>query len=195
MCGRYVLYSDSEYDELRSIVAETENSLNFKPGEIFPTDTAPAVVGNKLKFFRWGFYTYDSKLIVNARGETVDSKPSFKKSFLGKRCLIPANAYLEWKKESSGKVKYEIGLIERKLFFMAGLYNTFIDKHSNTFTGFVIITTTANEKASQIHDRMPVILEPGQEKFWIDEKVNDINLLKSIIKPYDSSKTVYKTAQ
>lgn len=194
MCGRFVLYTDNEYEELKNIVAETEENLNLKSGEIFPTDTIPVVVEDKLELLKWGFYTFDKKLIINARSETVEAKPMFRSSFLKKRCLIPASSYFEWKKESQGKVKYEIGLNKRPLFFMAGVYNTFVDKSNNTFTGFVIITTPPNEKLSEIHNRMPAILESGQEKLWLDGTVTDTGLLKSILKPYSPTETIYKTA-
>lgn len=184
MCGRYLLNTDAEYNELMNIVKDVEKNIQSKSGEVFPTDTAPVIIRDRLTFAKWGFYTYDSKLIINARSETIDTKPMFKKSFFLKRCLVPANFYFEWKKESPNKVKYKMGLSQRSLFFMAGLYSTFVGKDTDPFTGFVIITTSANETASQIHHRMPVILEPGSEKLWLDEKNQNLESLRKMLKPY-----------
>ncbi len=194
MCGRYVLYSDNEYEEIKDIVTETEKEISLKVGEVFPTNTVPVIVENRLQLLKWGFYTYDKKLIINARSETLDSKPMFKNAFFGKRCLIPATAYFEWKNEPSGKIKYEISPTNRSLFFMAGLYNIFQDKNNNVFTGFVIITTPANKITSQIHHRMPAILERGQEKLWLDKSITDTALLKQILKPYSDEYTRFQVA-
>lgn len=195
MCGRYVLYSDNEFEELKEIVAETEKEINLKVGEVFPTNTVPVVVENRIQLLKWGFYTYDKKLIINARSETVESKPMFKNAFYGKRCLIPATSYFEWKKESSGKTKYEISPANRSLFFMAGLYNTFRDNNNNVFDGFVIITTPANKTTSEIHSRMPAILERGEEKLWLDKNITDTTLLKQILKPYSDESILCQVAQ
>ncbi|NLD46767.1 MAG: SOS response-associated peptidase [Clostridiaceae bacterium] len=184
MCGRFLICTDDEYREISDIVSEVEENLSFKPGEIFPTNTAPVIVKDRLTFLKWGFYTYDNKLIINARSETIETKPMFRKSFWEKRCLIPANSYFEWKKDKDKKIKYEISVPQRKLFFMAGLYNTFLDKNNNSFTGFVIITTSADESISHIHDRMPAIIEPGLEKLWLSNKSDDSSKLKDMLKPY-----------
>ncbi|TYQ14946.1 UNVERIFIED_CONTAM: putative SOS response-associated peptidase YedK [Acetivibrio alkalicellulosi] len=192
MCGRYVIYSDSEYEELQNIVSDTEKNLSCKSGEIYPTDKAPVIINNRLTSLNWGFYTYDSMLIINARSETVDSKPMFKTAFVKRRCLIPANSYFEWKKEHDTKIKYEIGLTKKSLFFMAGLYSVFSDKKNNRYIGFVIITTQANDNLSHIHTRMPVIIEPGYQKTWLDNTTNDSSILKNILKPYNSNMTTFK---
>lgn len=190
MCGRFLICTDDEYKEFSNIVSEVEESINFKPGEIFPTNTAPVIVQDRLTFLKWGFYTYDNKLVINARSETIETRPMFRKPFLEKRCLIPANSYFEWKKENDKKIKYEISVPQRNIFFMAGLYNTFIDKNNNTFTGFVIITTSADNSITHIHDRMPAIIEPGLEKLWLSDRTDSPSELKDMLKPF--SKVIFK---
>lgn len=190
MCGRFLICTDDEYKEYSNIVSEVEESISFKPGEIFPTNTAPVIVQDRLTFLKWGFYTYDNKLVINARSETIETRPMFRKPFLEKRCLIPANSYFEWKKEKDKKIKYEISVPQRNIFYMAGLYNTFTDKNNNTFTGFVIITTSADKSISHIHDRMPAIIEPGLEKFWLSDRSVSPSELKDMLKPF--SRVIFK---
>lgn len=194
MCGRYVVFTDSEYDEIQSIIDEVskeyKTSENVAKGEVFPTDIAPVIYEHKgksiLTSMKWSYGQYSGRPIINARTETINSKSMFQNSFHQRRCLIPANAYFEWKKEedTKKKTKFKIFVPQCEMFFMAGIYNVFKDNTGNQYTGYAIITTSANQTTASVHDRMPVIIEPGSEKLWIGQSTENIDCLIDMLKPY-----------
>jgi putative SOS response-associated peptidase YedK len=199
MCGRYVILTEEENIEIKEIINEinerfkTENNSKpiYKSGEIFPTDNVPIITGDGtskkvVNLFKWGFpnFKQTSGVIINARCETLEERPTFKNIFHSKRCLVPASGFYEWKKTEDKKEKYLIRTGNQELFYMAGLYNTFKDKNGNPFTGFVIITTEANEKMSEIHNRMPIIFERKDIENWLDNKIKDLTEIKKLLKPY-----------
>ena len=128
MCGRYVALTDTEYEEIQSIIDEVSkeytNAENITKGEVFPTNIAPVICEDKGKIvltaMKWSYGQYSGRPIINARGETINSKSMFQSSFYQRRCLIPANAYFEWKKEegSKKKTKFEIFVPQNKIFFI-----------------------------------------------------------------------------
>lgn len=156
MCGRYVISFDDDIDAkeiIRMLNEEYKNNVpKYKIGEIFPSDAVPIIISNldnkrNAFIFKWGFPGYSGNdLIINARCETLSQKPMFKNLLQSNPCLIPASGFYEWKKEDNKKVKYLIKPQTSNFFYMAGLYNQFIDKTGNTFKSFVIITTNANEE-------------------------------------------------
>lgn len=186
MCGRYVLLSELQEILLRYDVEESDVS-NFNSGEIFPGNFAPVLVSSNsksLKLFKWGLSFKGGKsLIINARGETITEKPMFKNSFYHRRCIIPINAFFEWKKAESKKIKHIINVNNQNISSLAGIYNISVEEKNNPVWSFAIITTSPNSKMSQIHDRMPVILRPEDEGLWLDSNTDSIKL-KSLIVPF-----------
>jgi putative SOS response-associated peptidase YedK len=121
--------------------------------------------------------------MINARGETVDQKPSFRKAFASRRCLIPADGYFEWQKTSDGKQPYLIELAAAGVFAMAGLWeeNRKAIGDGTTLLSCTVITTEANRTTGQVHDRMPVILDPDQYDRWLDPGFRDTETLKGML--------------
>jgi len=179
MCGRYAVFTEEENEELREIInginerykndaSKTGNTteLNLmKTGEIFPTNIAPVITGHLedkrvVNLFKWGFphYMKSSAVIINARCETLQEKPTFRKLLTNGRCLVPASGFYEWKSIDQHKEKYLIRPTGKELMYFAGLYNNFIDKNGIPFTSFVIITTDVNKQMTQMNTRMPLIL-------------------------------------
>ena len=197
MCGRFMLLSEGENSEIDEIIRNISEkyknqSLVVKRGDIYPTDLAPVVTkqnnDKNFQLFKWGFPLYKGKnsLLINARGETLEEKITFKDLLRTKRCVIPASAFYEWKPMGKNKNKYLIKPQAKDCFYMAGLYNTFIDLNDQPITCFVIITTAANEQMSSVHDRMPVIFsKPEETEIWMDNSFYDFKLLKSLIRPYE----------
>jgi len=193
MCGRYVAFTDNEYEEIQSVIDEVAEKFktaeNIARGEVFPTNIAPVICEESgkvvLTAMKWSYGEYSGRPIINARGETINSKNMFKNSFHKRRCLIPAKAYFEWKKEEGAKkkTKFEISIPQSKIFFMAGIYNVFKDKNGKPYIGYAIITTSPNETTAFVHDRMPVIIEPGMEKLWLRQSDN-IETLIDMLKHY-----------
>jgi len=178
MCGRFTLTVDP---------AELQDSFG---GAIFPAKFAPrfniapsqpilAVPNDGAKtadFFIWGLIPMWAKdpsignRLINARGETVAEKPSFRGSFKYKRCLILADGFYEWKANPGQKTKtpYFIHMKDRKPFAFAGLWDSWEGPDGSNIKTCTIITTEPNELMQPIHNRMPVILHPRNYEKWLD---------------------------
>ena len=101
--------------------------------------------------------------------ETVDTKPVFREAFKRRRCLVPIEAFFEWKKLGpKEKQPYAIALADRGLMALAGLWDTWHSPAQETLRSFTIITTTP--LCAQVHNRMPVILPPETWATWLDRK-------------------------
>jgi putative SOS response-associated peptidase YedK len=123
--------------------------------------------------------------MINARGETVDSKPSFRRAFASRRCLIPTDGYYEWKKVAGGKQPYLIEPNDGGILAMAGLWeeNCRIAEDGTPIRTCTIITTDANQTTSKVHNRMPVILSLRDHEQWLDPGFRDTETLKALLAP------------
>lgn len=199
MCGRYSIATEEENIEIREIINEVnerfkEDAFKVKTGEISPTDMVPIIAsagcGQKaVNLCKWGFPNFKqaSGVIINSRSETLAEKPTFRKILHSHRCLVPSSGFYEWKAMEGKKEKYLIRTSNQNFFYMAGLYNSFIDKNGNPFTGFVIITTEANEQMSYLHNRMPLILDGLAADSWLFEEALDLGSNSTILAPYRNS--------
>jgi putative SOS response-associated peptidase YedK len=120
--------------------------------------------------------------MINARSESLSEKKSYKPLLKNKRCGIVSNGFYEWKKEGNHKTPYYIKLKNDAPFSFAGLYDIWKDDEDNEIISCTIVTTQANEKVAQIHDRMPVILDNEETKKWINSE-NDFEYLKNLLIP------------
>ncbi|MCH7937807.1 MAG: SOS response-associated peptidase [Proteobacteria bacterium] len=148
--------------------------------EIRPTDMAliidAPVIGNgeKPRLLSWGLAVeWDAKPLINARAETLSRKKTFR-ALLENRCLVPATAYFEWRKDGPARRKNRIGTKSRGVFAFAGLTDG--DR-------FIIITCPPAADIASIHDRMPVILERRAEPLWID-RGTPFNEISGLLVPY-----------
>lgn len=169
MCGRYSLAPEESEDIMR-IVREIEGRFgagSVTTGEIRPTNAAPILVAEGPSALaprpvRWGFPGFQGKgVIINAKGETAPDKPMFRASLLERRCVVPSTGFYEWDKS---KRKYLFRSPGSSALYLAGLWNTFAREER-----FVILTTAPNETVSDIHDRMPVLLSPGELDAWLHD--------------------------
>lgn len=169
MCGRYSLFTEEDNQEIMRIVRSLDNRYpgnNMKHGEIFPTNVAPILClkENEIKpeLSTWGFPRFGAKgVIINARSETADSRPMFKKSLHTRRCVVPSTGFYEWS-QTGTKTKFRFKLPSSKTLYMAGIYNEFKGENK-----FVILTTCANNSIADVHDRMPIILPKDLAEDWI----------------------------
>lgn len=189
MCGRYQL--DYDIDQLMFLFNAENRYMGYgAQTEIFPTNLVAIVTkeGNQnfIEASKWGFDNYyDSRPLINARGETVDEKKTFKNMFAHGRCIIPATAFFEWRKNPDGsKTKMQIAIKDADIFGIAGLYKTELDQSGNKILRCAIITISANAAMAGIHDRMPVILPSDITETWLDNTISDIPMLKEFLKPY-----------
>ena len=121
--------------------------------------------------------------LINARAETVDTKPSFRDSFSLHRCLIPADGYFEWKRHGKAKQPYLIEPQAGGMLAMAGLWEENRMAAETTIRSCTIITTAANQATGQLHDRMPVFLARRDHDRWLDPGYRDIGKLKQLLVP------------
>lgn len=188
MCGRYFIASEYDESEIKKVVDQLKEKYKntpalseMKTGEIYPSDIVPAVTAVAPVLMKWGFPRFDGKgLVINARLETADEKPMFRKSFAGQRCLLPASRYFEWEKTGTAKRKYSLGL--REPIYLAGLYR--LEPTLNT-PSFVILTRPAAEGIAFIHDRMPVILSKETHEQWLSGLLSTREVLNFSLEDMD----------
>lgn len=167
MCGRYTGYVD-DCDELKTIYTAARSAYPetvFAAGEIFPTDTVPLLtgVGGKLRPFAatWGFPGFKGKgIIINARAESAADKPTFAESFRRRRCIVPTTGYFEWS-HTGERTKYLFRRPGRDIIYLGGLWSRYEDG-----VRFVILTTAANASTSDVHHRMPLVLDEDALVRW-----------------------------
>ncbi len=193
MCGRYSLIVD-----LGELARRFEFDGDWDAFErrynIAPTQDVLTVVGGEPRrggYMRWGlipFWAKDKSIgsrMINARAETVAEKPLFRNALRRRRCLVLADGFYEWQKLGKQKRPMRIVMRSGEPFAFAGLWETWRDPQGDVIPSCAIITTSANDTLSPIHDRMPVILPRDLEDLWLDDTVNDPNALTSVLTPYD----------
>jgi putative SOS response-associated peptidase YedK len=180
MCSRYELQGTFEEIELRfDIPTQPKNIKNFiELEEIRPTDKVPIITNeNKLAYMQWGLNVdWNKSPIINARSETIDQKETFK-AILHNRCVVPATAYFEWRKDGALKIKTRIHQQEKKIISFAGL---FLEKK------FTIITCQPSPSIAHIHNRMPVILDHADETVWLSPD-NQFHTVASLLQTKQNS--------
>jgi len=202
MCGRFVGYRDLEALKAHFPIDQVE--ANLSPNyNVAPTQMIPAIVRqddeNVLREFKWGLVPFWSKdpsignRMINARSETVDSKPSFRTAFKKRRCLIPADGFYEWKGAKGAKQPVYITLPSEKPFGFAGLWEVWDNKGKAEEPLFTctIITTDASPSIQDIHHRMPVILKPEAFKDWIKADT-PVDTLTEIISNHTHKDLVFR---
>lgn len=176
------------------VAIETPASLLFN---IAPTQTVTAVrVGQQrqreLCPLKWGLvpsWADDGAIggrMINARAETVASKPAYRQAFRSRRCLVPADGFYEWQKNGRRKQPYYIRLKDDRPFGFAGVWEHWT-KAGPALESCAIITTEANELVAGIHNRMPVIIPPEAYELWLSPDTQEVELLQSLLRPYPAS--------
>jgi len=142
----------------------------------------------------WGLipaWAKDDKMkFINARSESVHEKPSFKNSLKNQRCLIPADGFLEWQGMGKEKQPYYIQLKDQALFAFAGLWSAWKSPDGQSLNTYTILTTSANEKLSSLHARMPVIVPPGQYNKWLAPD-SSLTAVRELLTPFPSEEFDY----
>jgi putative SOS response-associated peptidase YedK len=200
MCGRFTLTVDaSELQEQFPWINIPEGKLqpryNVAPTQ--PVAVVPNDGKNRLDYFIWGLipsWSKDPKIgsrLINARAETLAEKPSFRSAFRYRRCLVLADGFYEWKKAPGGaqKTPYFIHLVGKKPFAFAGLWERWFSPDGSEVLSCTILTTEPNTLVSNIHNRMPVILD-GEDalRTWLTPGEVPANYLTPLLKPYPAEK-------
>jgi len=189
MCGRYNLITDTRalidfFDLTRAV--EVQPRYNIAPSQEIPA-VRQTGNGRELTLLHWGLIPHWAKdrkfgyRTINARAETVDSKPAFRSAFRYRRCLIPANGFYEWRQTKHGKQPYNIGPKDGGLMAFAGLWEHWTNENGDALESCTIIVGEATPELAKIHDRMPVILPPEHFTSWLDPGLRDTAQLKSLL--------------
>jgi len=143
----------------------------------------------QLTTMKWGLipsWAKDTKIgnrLINARAETVTTKPAFRSAFKKRRCLILADSFFEWQKSGAIKIPRLIRLKSGEPFAMAGLYEYWKIESHDFLESCAIVTTQANEFMKPIHNRMPVILKPENEDRWLNPEPQDMKEIGELLQP------------
>ncbi len=135
-----------------------------------------------LSLMRWGLIPYwarDPKIgykMINARAETVAAKPAFRSAYKARRCLIPASGFYEWKRNANPKIPHFVHRRDDSPMAFAGLWES-CEIENEIVESCTIITTTPNEMMAELHNRMPVILDPETFDWWMTGPRDEVGQL------------------
>lgn len=188
MCGRFTVRTAPRV----KLPGVRNDLLPFEPRyNIAPTQDVFVVAdlgsGVELTTLSWGLIparSDDGRRFINARGETIETKPSFSESFKRRRCLILADGFYEWKRSGKAKQAYYIQMSDKSPFAFAGIWDSWYAK--GRITACAIVTTAANETLKPIHDRMPVILTAESYESWLDPDA-DSRFLRELLAPFPAA--------
>ncbi|MGH8121053.1 MAG: SOS response-associated peptidase, partial [Gammaproteobacteria bacterium] len=184
-----IISSSKSLEEHFRLVRSGEYRKSYN---VTPSSHIPAVrleqEDRVLASLYWGLIPHwakDTKLKpINAKAESVASKPFFRSAFKKNRCLVPANGFYEWKRTGKQKQPYYFRLKDTELMAFAGLWDRW--EHDGKITeSCALITTDASGVMKPVHDRMPVILDPKDYDAWLHE--GD----KALLQPYAGDMICY----
>lgn len=190
MCGRYLLLSPAEaMRRLFGLVGPVPNfpaRFNVAPTDIMPVVRRAGAGHLEMVMLRWGLVpSWASDLsigarTINARRESVATKPAFRDSFQRRRCIVPADGYYEWKEIDGVRQAYVIRPPDGELFSFAGVWESWvrpkevsqgsprdIGPAGEIVETYSIITGPALPSVANTHDRMPVVLAPSAFDPWL----------------------------
>jgi putative SOS response-associated peptidase YedK len=208
MCGRFVQHADPErYASRYAAEVDSEALGDWRPSyNVAPTRPVLAIRASRgeagagrreLTSLRWGLIPSWSKgpdnrySMINARVETVASKPAYRNAFKRRRCVIPAEGFYEWQaaahetrqKGSQAKQPFFIHRKDHAPILLAGLWEIWRPEEGEPVHSCTIVVTDANDAIAAVHDRMPVVLEPAVMDRWLDPEHADAEDLLSLLRP------------
>jgi putative SOS response-associated peptidase YedK len=204
MCGRFALSTPPARLARYFGATLSEEAAHEHPSwNVAPTDevlgvrdrpTDAGTVERTLLTFRWGLIPWWSKdtksasRLINARRETVLTRPSFREAFEKRRIIVPADGFYEWRRtKSGGKQPHFFTRADGAPMALAGLAERWRDKNlppdAPAVRSCTIITTSAGPDMEGIHDRMPVLLDPATFDLWLDPANEDTEGLRALLSP------------
>ena len=190
MCGRYALKTPASELVTRfglDEVVDVAPRYNISPGTDIPTIRYSPEGKRVMHLLRWGLVPYWAKdpgigaKLINARGETVAEKPSFRDAFKRRRCLVPADGFYEWKSEVQQKQPYYFSMKSGEPFALGGVWESWRAPNGEVLRTCCLITTGPNDIMLPVHDRMPVIVAPSDYAMWLTGEPSDA---LDLVKPY-----------
>jgi len=192
MCGRYTLHHD------KGVLTE-HFSVAFRVlpprYNLAPTERVDFIFSNaneqrQTGLARWGLVPHWSKTgttdmpLFNARNETVLEKPAFRNAFIRGRCLIPASGWYEWKRDGGSKQPYYLKPHTGEPLAFAGLFDVWRGEGEKRLVSCTVLTTTAPDELTWLHERAPVVLDYDHYDRWLDRSTPDIADLSELLRPY-----------
>jgi putative SOS response-associated peptidase YedK len=194
MCGRFTLTVE-DVDFIAAGLGVPREQLNlYKPRyNVSPTDLHPILrmeyEQRVVDFAKWGLINWwnkdakDAFKQINARAESIDTRPPFREAFRKHRCAVPADGFFEWTGPKTDRKPLWFHRPGDEMLFFAGLYDEWKPQPHQYEKTFTIVTTRANGLVEPIHDRMPVILSGDEVDAWIDPRNEDLAALKGMLHP------------
>lgn len=198
MCGRYTLTKNPQA-ELRPLGISEELAFrpryNIAPGQMIPVVLCEPELNNRvmIRSLEWGLIApwqkerNPARLLINARSETLEARPSFRGPARHHRCLIPADGFYEWKShQDRSKAPFYFTMENETIFFMAGIWNSWESANGEFVDSAAVITTPANSVVRQVHSRMPAIIRIEDAGDWLSPAIQTINSFKELLLPFSS---------
>jgi len=194
MCGRFTITRRDGNMLAAELGVDADSFVDYRPRyNVAPTQMHYIV---RVKFenrevlpARWGLvntWAKDASTAaknINARAETVNTRPTFREAFIKRRCVVPADGFFEWTGPKKARQPTWFHREDNQLMLFAGLYESWRPKPDQWETTFTILTTDANALTRQYHDRMPVILADRDADDWMDPRAPDPLALKKLLVP------------
>jgi putative SOS response-associated peptidase YedK len=191
MCGRTTLTVTA--DDLERAFGYPA-PVGYRPRfNIAPSQELLAIGGEEsgegFRSLRWGLvpsWADDPRIgsrMINARAETIATKPAFRQAFARRRCLVVVDGFYEWRTEPGRKRPHRIRLRTEAPFTLAAIWERW-KGGSEPLESCAIVTTAANPVVDAIHARMPVIVPPADRRRWLDPGAAATQL-RSLLRPYE----------
>jgi len=191
MCGRFTLRAS---DEELSEFFDLSDGISLAPRyNIAPSQNICAIRAStnetkrKIGLLHWGLippWAEDKRIayrMINARTETVQTKPAFRDAFRAQRCLIPANGYYEWKTSGKEKLPFLMERPDQNLLALAGLWAQWNSPEGELIESCTILTTEATPRLAEVHARMPLFMAPENFDAWLAPNCTPA---PDLLKPY-----------
>lgn len=194
MCGRYALAASEEElleaFDVPGLTFEHHARYNIAPGQLAPV-VAEDDRGRRIGLLEWGFLPAwkdePAGAFINARAESVARKASFRGAFARRRCLVPADGFYEWKVRGGKKIPHWIHPPGGGVLSFAGIWESWKRPGAEPRHTFAILTTDANAEVAAVHDRMPVVVAPGDRDRWLDRSSPSERLRVLLVPAEDGS--------
>jgi putative SOS response-associated peptidase YedK len=198
MCGRYARFGPQHrYAELFAAKAMGNLLARYN---IVPSNAVLIARNSEWGNYRelitvdWGLLPpwakgpKDGPRPINARAETAAQRPMFRNALARRRCLVAADGFYEWKRDGGRKRPYFIRLKGGEPFGMAGIWERWAPPGESPVDTVAILTCAANDLVGELHDRMPVIVDPKDYGLWMDPEVRDARAVDGVLRPFPSDR-------
>jgi putative SOS response-associated peptidase YedK len=184
-------YAQTSSPEALSALLGAEAAAELKPRyNIAPTQDVPVVLiedgARRIVTMRWGLPPLGetaAPAIVNARAETLAQKPAFRTALQRRRCLVPADAWYEWRTIGRFRQPYLIRRLDRAPMMFAGVWDAWSRPDGATLTAVALVTVPAKGRLAGIHERAPAALAPAHWDAWLDVTVDGSSLALRCMAP------------